>query len=140
MYMSELVQQGYSYEFLKGDLSPNPYYGVCNTKKQIFLYNVKPKEYTIIEDLLRQADNQYRGADGMKGEIDSDGTLRIDRGAVKRKAMLCPFQESINGFCGDWCPHFGEPIFYNDEWCISLCHGKTLSFNRGEFEDMRSQV
>ncbi len=43
----------------------------------------------------------------MKGKIDKDGSLWIQRGKVFRKQM-CPFAgtEAFKKSCGDWCPLF----------------------------------
>jgi len=58
----------------------------------------------------------------MKGKIDKDGNLLIERGGFLRTAS-CPFAvwtisqnapiQQSNEFmpCGHWCPLFGEPEF-----------------------------
>ena len=53
----------------------------------------------------------------MKGKIDSNGWLRIERGG-KEKLQECPFMQrafQVNDVsiapCGDWCPLFDEPDF-----------------------------
>lgn len=46
-----------------------------------------------------------------KGKIDEVGHLQIER-AGKLQEQLCPSlnQSRHKGHCGDWCPHFGEPL------------------------------
>ena len=51
----------------------------------------------------------------MKGKIDNNGWLRIERGS-KEKLQECPFMQrafEVNDIviapCGDWCPLFVEP-------------------------------
>ena len=68
----------------------------------------------------------------MKGQIDSDGRLIIERGKVDRM-MVCPFTQNVlseSPSCGDWCPHFGEPrrpqeLMFPE---LAICHGKILVF------------
>lgn len=71
----------------------------------------------------------------MKGKIDSNGWLRIERGG-KEKLQECPFMQrafQVNDVsiapCGDWCPLFGEPVDCSEGYfTLSLCQ-KTLAFN-----------
>ena len=48
----------------------------------------------------------------MKGKIDEDGNLYIER-AGKMKQQFCPFDVKP---CGDWCPLFGEPMDNTMSW------------------------
>lgn len=81
----------------------------------------------------------------MKGKIDKDGYLHIERNNGFRQ-QLCPFSEQAN--CGQWCPHFGDPeersgvpLNYtkNGEpimgFDLRICHGKTLVFETLEIEE-----
>ena len=70
----------------------------------------------------------------MKGKIDNQGYLVIERAGVMRW-QYCPFQKGI--FCSDTCPHFQEPIL-DKEGNTHLflgCGDTTLVFS--EFTDER---
>ena len=73
----------------------------------------------------------------MKGKIDTDGILFIERKQKNDEPFysdqLCPFGR---GNCGDWCPLFGEPerSFAGRGVKLQLCH-RTLEFE--ELEDER---
>ena len=75
----------------------------------------------------------------MIGKINKDGWLEIER-AGKMKQQFCPLQPEQNAFrtnrCGDWCPHFGEPVFsiMCKDWELSTCK-HSLYFK--EFTDER---
>jgi hypothetical protein len=85
----------------------------------------------------------------MKGKIDNNGWLRIER-CGKERLQECPYTQktfqvnnlTIREPCGDWCPLFGEPTQYysdgvvvaNGKTLLTLCH-KTLIFD--EFTDER---
>lgn len=71
----------------------------------------------------------------MKGKIDKDGVLHIERAGVMRQ-QWCP---QSGGHCGDWCPHFGEPKYDRgrEATVIDICSGKRLVFD--EFTDERVQ-
>lgn len=86
----------------------------------------------------------------MKGKIDENGFLYIER-AGKTKKTLCPYDGECAP-CGDWCPLFSEPepakdaVYPDDDSCnydlvpngktwMRLCHGKYLEFD--EFTDER---
>lgn len=83
----------------------------------------------------------------MKGKIDKDGTLYIERKG-KYKCQCCPIpeikgMEGVVSGCGDWCPLFGEPVattteHYPDDDYITLtiCNNRTLIFD--EFTDERA--
>ena len=81
----------------------------------------------------------------MKAQITEYGTLVIDRGRGST-ATLCPFTKNDDVECGDWCPHFGEPVetsILNPEhlvgdtdipalitvYEITICHGRKLVFD-----------
>ena len=70
----------------------------------------------------------------MKGMLDSHGFLRIYR-KNEYKLQKCPF---YGIFCGDWCPLFEEPQFYEEGrkkfWSLAICK-KVLVFK--EFIDER---
>ena len=87
----------------------------------------------------------------MKGKIDINGWLRIERSG-KEKLQECPFMQrafEVNDIviapCGDWCPLFGEPYEYDDfnevakRVDIRLCQ-TTLSFKMSDFTDERDSV
>jgi len=85
----------------------------------------------------------------MKGGISSGGYLWIKRGKEERKYQVCPFisnsEEEV--WCGDWCPHFGEPEFHEmtnlftgeitKEWTLRICQNRVLTFK--EFIDEREK-
>lgn len=60
----------------------------------------------------------------MKGKINHHGCLEIER-AGKTKDQYCPFINNTNNgaYCGDWCPHFREPIAfsYGTGWELPTC-------------------
>ena len=60
----------------------------------------------------------------MKGKIDKDGFLWIERKGEWTK-QFCPFVG--DGWCGHWCPLFGEPEFIDGHPRLSLCR-KVLEF------------
>ena len=76
----------------------------------------------------------------MKGKIDDNGTLSIER-AGRMKEMECALIRER--WCSDNCPHFGEP--YKDDGGqitignskLDICHGKTLLFD--SFTDERKK-
>jgi len=73
----------------------------------------------------------------MKGKIDKDGNLWIER-AGKMRNMSCPYAEGdshvTSRSCGHWCALFGEPEEYPGCIHLALCK-KTLEFT--EFTDER---
>jgi hypothetical protein len=96
----------------------------------------------------------------MKALINKIGNLFIERAGIL-KEQLCKPIEGMSGPdgtsynqgvpCGDWCPHFGEPVIAKrinpgDYWPegipahlpdrISLCHGTVLI---GEIVDERGK-
>lgn len=80
----------------------------------------------------------------MKGKIDNNGWLWIERGS-KEKLQECPFMQrafEVNDIaiapCGDWCPLFGEPKLEIDgkSAIIEICDGKTLFLD--QFADERA--
>lgn len=91
----------------------------------------------------------------MKGKIDNNGWLWIERGG-KEKLQECPFTQktfqvnnlTIREPCGDWCPLFGEPTIIcldtinrgdrKTETALPICHGKYLHFD--EFTDEKEDV
>lgn len=70
----------------------------------------------------------------MKGKIDKNGYLLIERSNNEYKKQFCA--DSVKDYpCGDWCPSFGEPVKENDrENSLNFCMG-TLHFN--QFTDER---
>lgn len=90
----------------------------------------------------------------MKGKIDKNGNLRIERDSRRDGTTYCPFQQTNfwgkDVLCGDRCPLFGEPYQHTErrnpfsaldlsteltgKTALSLCH-KTLIFD--EFTDER---
>ena len=50
------------------------------------------------------------GVEMMKAKIDKNGYLHLER-AGKLRPQDCPFAAfpaGDRGYCGDWCPHFGD--------------------------------
>jgi len=89
----------------------------------------------------------------MKGRIDEEGFLEIQRGE-RIESQMCPFNTDIivtayalgspddlkpgGASCGDWCPLFGEPgkkRAPGDIIFIDICQGRTLAFEK--LEDRR---
>ena len=81
----------------------------------------------------------------MKGKIDENGNLYIERGA-SLKIQFCPFvtdksykveNKLLPVPCGDWCPLFGEPKLEDgtNSAILDLCNHKQLFFD--EFVDER---
>jgi hypothetical protein len=89
----------------------------------------------------------------MKGMIDKNGFLHIERAGVMNK-QSCPFTqvtsyERQSFQCGDWCPLFGEILYHrkmdivdygeNEKMgfeptpdgllSLTICHGKELIFD-----------
>lgn len=68
------------------------------------------------------------------GMINHEGALLLDRKGSFIE-QTCP-RSVGRGFlglclCGDWCPHFSEPVEVSDELQIlELCGGKKLTFCR----------
>jgi len=102
----------------------------------------------------------------MKGKIDKDGNMCIERDSRHDGAVYCPFQQTNfwgkDVMCGDWCPLFGEPYPHTErrksrkrrergeagrreglsteltgKTALSLCH-TTLIFD--EFTDEREET
>ena len=79
----------------------------------------------------------------MKGKIDSNGWLRIERGG-KEKLQECPFTQktfqvndlTIREPCGDWCPLFDEPDFTDGGAHLELCQ---THYYFEQFTDEREQ-
>lgn len=80
----------------------------------------------------------------MKGKINNEGILEIER-AGRFKKMECRIaglgfgdlgHDPMACLCGDDCPHFGEPEYYEKRHVIiEICQSRFLSFD--EFEDQR---
>jgi len=71
----------------------------------------------------------------MEIQIDSYGKLIIKR-RNRWSKQTCPLLGSI--YCGDWCPHFGEPTdALNNTKILEICHGKILKVPRENFTDKR---
>lgn len=86
----------------------------------------------------------------MNIKIDNEGFLLIERlrkGKATMIQLICPFDLSVlsnHGLCGDWCPHFGEPLVSKgggdsgeDVMELELCHHKILI---GTITDERAKV
>jgi hypothetical protein len=70
----------------------------------------------------------------MDGTINVNGVLKIKRNGIF-KNQECLYQK--NGYCGDWCPQFGEPTASDSEFdaTIQICQSRTLYFYK--FTDER---
>jgi len=66
----------------------------------------------------------------MKGKIDEDGVLSIQRGS-EMKEQYC---HNSDNYCSDSCPLFGEPNISKITILI-ICEDRYLQFN--VFEDER---
>lgn len=48
--------------------------------------------------------------------IDSQGFLSVERIPGKMKPCFCPIASpNMTIRCGDWCPHFNEPVFHGTQ-------------------------
>ena len=64
--------------------------------------------------------------------IDKHGSLKLER-KDKLQSQRCPYvslhgKESLQQYCGDWCPHFGEPEYLDilstkPTIKLSICNG-----------------
>jgi len=72
----------------------------------------------------------------MKIQIDKYGQLSLER-AGKMKGQVCPFA-SAESWCGDWCPHFGEPDKSGSLVIIHLCQNKLMRCDKPDFTDERT--
>ena len=72
----------------------------------------------------------------MKGLIDPNGNLHIERGA-DFKEMSCPHDNTFGIPCSDVCPLFGEPFTYSGVVHLALCQSRELKFSG--FDDMRQR-
>ena len=73
----------------------------------------------------------------IKGGLDTNGNLWISR-KNRGKHQSCPKSQT---YCGDWCPHFGEPAKIEAEAPsarrdLSLC---LTIWEFDEFEDERGK-
>ena len=88
----------------------------------------------------------------MKGKIDSDGGLWIERAGQLRE-QLCPRQQDHHSeyesdpasiACGDWCPLFGEPVVDSiSENMIRItlsCSCKIVTFRFDDLTDDRKEI
>lgn len=74
----------------------------------------------------------------MKGKISKAGYLYVLRGGPELQRQYCPFgisssEDVADSPCGDWCPHFGEPVHHR----LKICQGKEFNFK--EFVDDRGE-
>jgi hypothetical protein len=79
----------------------------------------------------------------MQGKINKIGHLELRRKDVWRKTC-CPYTVSMNAdaskgmYCGDWCPHFGEPNTEGELLTLlEICQGTAFYFLR--FKDEREE-
>jgi len=78
----------------------------------------------------------------MKGKIDKDGCLLIERAGVM-KPQHCPLTDDPSSNCGDWCPLFGEPENSNtipENWTLELNCGAHKTFYFTGFTDERKEA
>ncbi len=72
----------------------------------------------------------------LHGKIDKEGYLSIERGK-KFKRQGCIYSNGP-GYCGDWCPQFGEPDYFrykeHKDIRLDICQGRTLYFDKLEDE------
>ena len=77
-----------------------------------------------------------------KIKIDAGGYLWLKR-AEEWRAQYCPFAYEGDVKCGDWCPLFSEPSFYNEgedkTVYIEICNGGTLGGLAKDFVDERGE-
>ena len=70
-------------------------------------------------------------------KIDENGALWIRRKG-KLKRQYCPLQSrEVDVYCGDSCPHFGEPIRKASCIELELCFGKVIKCCNTAFIDER---
>jgi hypothetical protein len=70
----------------------------------------------------------------MKIKIDLNGILHIERAGNMKKAF-CPYDTDPCA-CGDWCPLFGEPMYFQDTGYLMLCNNNKIIFK--DCEDNRN--
>lgn len=71
------------------------------------------------------------------GKISVDGNLIIKR-AESFNPQGCP-RDNDGGYCGDWCPLFGEPENISEggkDKKLQICQNRILTFD--EFTDERA--
>ena len=77
-----------------------------------------------------------------KIKIEKKGFLWLRR-AEEWREQYCPFATAGYFRCGDWCPLFGEPSFYNEgedkTVYIEICNGGTLGCLAKDFVDERGE-
>ena len=62
MYNSELIKnRGYTIVYARDNKLNQKYWGVDTQRRNIFMINIGPNEYSQIERILLKADIQYRG-------------------------------------------------------------------------------
>ena len=70
----------------------------------------------------------------MKGKIDIDGRLFLDKGNGILINQMCPYEKECP--CGLWCPVFNtnyfEHIMPNGRIWVKLCNGATIYFDKEE--------
>ena len=71
----------------------------------------------------------------MKIRIAQNGSLHILR-ETTWIPQICPFSEK-DIFCGEWCPHFNEPIVGTRSVELELCFKKVLRLSVDNFFDER---
>ena len=81
------------------------------------------------EELAAQ---EAKEANAKRGKITAEGELYIKRGSEFKK-MICV--SSADSFCGDSCPHFGDPENNGVSDTLTICQDKCLEFDY--FDDER---
>jgi hypothetical protein len=84
----------------------------------------------------------------MKGKIDTNGVLYLQRGhvvpsAAEMKKQYCPYSPDCSP-CGDWCPLFDEletmtAPYGGLQWALRLCR-IVRYFAEKDFTDERGKV
>ena len=72
MYISELYKRGCVIVYLEDHAAKRPYWGMSTMEREILLFNVRSDrrpDWPIIEDMLQQADEQYRTVELGQGNI-----------------------------------------------------------------------
>lgn len=75
----------------------------------------------------------------MRIEINEEGFLLLERGK-EMKEQYCPYCQGIIDACGDWCPHFTEPVISLDTVFFHICSPANFRVNIKDFTDRRVNV
>ncbi len=74
----------------------------------------------------------------MRIAIDGHGYLNLERAGIMKNSV-CPFASADSFlYCGDWCPHFGEPVVNDNTSFLQITCGDGKMIY-GEIADNRGK-